>query len=193
MPARDWHRPAPLALLILAAGSTLALVLMDATPLSTDFGSVIFALFGLVIVWAVIGVGSATLYVRRARRREWKQSFLPGVLLALSLLVAFNFFPFVRGCGYLGGALRFALTRSYYEHEIALVRTDGKPKLVIFNWGGMIWASTGVVYDESDEVALPPGQQSAAWMENARRGELGCGNWDARRLSSHYYLVGFAC
>jgi hypothetical protein len=50
-----------------------------------------------------------------------------------------------------------------------------------------------VVYDESDEIALPPGNQSAAWKANPDLGELSCGNWDARRLSSHFYLVGFLC
>jgi hypothetical protein len=75
--------------------------------------------------------------------------------------LAFNFFPFVRGCNYLGGALRFSMTRSYYDRQVALLPTDDNPRLAVFNWGGMIWASRGVVYDESDEIAMPPGQQSA--------------------------------
>jgi hypothetical protein len=53
--------------------------------------------------------------------------------------------------------------------------------------------SRGIVYDESDEVELPPGQQSAVWKARADLGDLSCGKWDARRLSSHFYLVGFAC
>ena len=89
--------------------------------------------------------------------------------------------------------MRFAVTRSYYDHQVALLPTDDMPRVAVFNWGGMIWSSRGLVYDESDEIALPPGQQSATWKANPHIGELSCGNWDARRLWSHYYLVGFSC
>jgi hypothetical protein len=191
--ARGFRGRAPLSLLILAVGSSLALILMDATPLDTEFIYPLFAMSSMVIVWAVIGLWSATLCIRCARQRRWKQSVLPGFLLVTSFLVALNFSPFVRGCNYLGGALRFAVTRSYYDHQVALLPIDGKPRLAVFIWGGMIWSFRGVVYDESDEIALPPGNQSAAWKANPDLGELSCGNWDARRLSSHFYLVGFLC
>lgn len=191
--ARGIRGRAPLLLLILAVGSSLALILVDATPLAAEFGYAIFVIPSLVIVWAVIGVWSAIFYIRCARRRHWKRGFLAGFLLVTSLLVAFNFFSFARGCNYLGGALRFAITRSYYDHQVALLPIDGKPRLAVFSWGGMLWSSRGVVYDESDEIALPPGHQSAAWKANPNLGELSCGNWDARRLSSHFYLVGFLC
>jgi hypothetical protein len=90
--ARGFHGRAPLSLLILAVGSSLALILMDATPLDTEFIYPLFAMSGMVIVWAVIGLWSATLCIRCARQRSWKQSVLPGFLLVSSFLVAFNFF-----------------------------------------------------------------------------------------------------
>lgn len=184
---------APLFLLILALGSSLALILVDATPLATEIGYGIFVIPSVVIVWAVIGVWSATLYIRCARRRHWRQSVLPGCLLVTSFLVTLSFLPFIHGCTYLGGALRFAITRSYYDQQVALLPIDGKPRLAFFSWGGMIWVSRAVVYDESDEIALPPGHQSAAWKANPHLKELSCGNWNARRLSSHFYLVDFTC
>jgi hypothetical protein len=187
------HARVPVFLMILAVCSLIALILIDATPFDTEVGYTLFVLPSLVVVWAVIGVWSAALYIRYARRGARKQSRLPGVLVVASILLAFNFFPLVRGCNYLGGALRFSLTRSYYEQQIALLPVGDKPRLAVFIWGGMIWASRGVVYDESDEIAMPPGQQSALWKDKARGGELSCGNWDARRLWSHYYLVGFSC
>ena len=191
--ARGFRERAPLLLLILAVASTLALILIDATPLSTEFAHAIYVMPSILIIWAVIFVRSSTLFIRRTDERNWNHGVLPGFLLVTSILVFFNFFPFLRGCNYLGGALRFAMTRSYYENHIARLPFDGTPRLAVFNWGGMIWASKGVVYDESDEIALPLGQQSADWNARARSGELGCGNWDARRLSSHFYLVAFSC
>lgn len=191
--ARRLPGRAPLSLLILAVGSSLALVLMDATPLDTEFIYPLCAISGMVIVWAVIGLWSATLFIRCVRKRSGKQIILPGFLLVTSFLVALNLLPFLRGCNYLGAALRFAATRSYYDQQVALLPIGGGPRLAIFIWGGMLWASQGVVYDESDEIALPPGQQSAAWRANADLSELSCRSWDARRFWSHYYLVGFSC
>ncbi|MBS0421994.1 MAG: hypothetical protein JSR66_30085 [Proteobacteria bacterium] len=190
---RGFHRHGPTSLLILAAGSSAALILIDATPLSAEFAYAIFVIPSVAIAWAAIGVWSGTSFIRNARRRHWKQSLIPGCLLATSVFVACNFFPFIRGCSYLGGALRFAVTRSYYEHQVALLPMSGKPRLVVFSWGGMIWSSRGVVFDESDEIELPPGQQSGVWKAKAQATELSCGNWDARKLSSHFYLVAFPC
>lgn len=89
--------------------------------------------------------------------------------------------------------MRFAITRAYYSRQIAILPNSEKPRFAIFNWGGMLWSSRGVVYDESDEIALPIGQQSATWRANPNLEELSCGKWHARRLSSHFYLVDFLC
>jgi hypothetical protein len=180
-------------LMTLAVGSTLALIVLDATPLDTDFGFALMSLPSLLVIWVVVGMRSLVLCIRFARDGSWKRTFALGFLLAVAILVGLNFFPFVRGCNYLGGALRFAANRSYYDQQVALLPADDKPRLAIFNWGGMIWSSRGLVYDESDEVALPPGQQSVAWKDNPHIGELSCGNWDARHLWSHFYIVGFPC
>ena len=190
---RGFRRHASLALLILAVVSSLALILLDATPMSTDFLYVITAIPTILVTWVLIGVRSAKMYIRFARGGLQKERILPGILMVTSILVVLNIYPFLRGCNYLGGALRFAATRSYYEREVALLPQNGKPRLAIFSWGGMMWWSRGVVYDESDEIALPPGQQSAGWKTNTNSGELGCGNWDARALWSHFYLVAFPC
>jgi len=187
------HGRVPIFLMVLAICSLITLILIDATPFDTEIGYTLFVLPTLAVVWAVIGIWSGVLYIRYVRRDARRQSRLPGVLAVAAILVAFNFFPLVRGCNYLGGALRFSLTHSYYEQQVALLPAGDKPRLAVFIWGGMLWASRGVVYDESDEIAKPPGQQSTLWKDKARGGELSCGNWDARRLWSHYYLVGFSC
>src|ERR1700729_3332459 len=108
-------------------------------------------------------------------------------------LAGIAFLPFLYTRNYLGGALRFAMTRSNYDHQVALLPADDKPRVAVFDWGGMIWSSRGVVYDESDEIALPLGQQSAAWRDRAGETELRCRHWHEDRLWSHYYLVNFLC
>ena len=105
--------------MILAACSLIALILIDATPFDTEIGYTLFVLPSLVAVWAVIGIWSTVLYIRYARRGARKQSRLPGVLMVASILLAFNFFPFVRGCNYLGGVIAL-------RHDTLVLRPPGR-------------------------------------------------------------------
>jgi len=83
------------------------------------------------------------------------------------------------------------VARPYYDRAVASLPST-RPRLIVFNWGGMAWASGGLVYDESNEVTLPAGRQSAAWKAKAANTELGCG-YGIQSLWSHYYLASFAC
>jgi len=48
-----------------------------------------------------------------------------------------------------------------------------------------------VVYDESDEIALP--EQSSAWRKRVANTEVGmCGAWGSS-LGNHFYLVMTGC
>jgi hypothetical protein len=53
----------------------------------------------------------------------------------------------------------FARMHSYYDSQVANLPDNGL-RYEEFNWGGMLFASSGVVYDESDEIALPDGRRS---------------------------------
>jgi hypothetical protein len=126
-------------------------------------------------------------------RRIWKSSLACAVLPIAALIVTLDPLGFLHGCDYLGNVLHFVVARPYYERIIAGLPHDGGPRIAVFNWGGMVWASSGLVYDESDEVARPAGKQSAAWLASPRLAELSCGGFRARPLWSHYYLVNFSC
>ena len=171
-----------------------AQILFAASPISTDFGYVVYGTPFVFLVWIVMIPWSAHHFIRVAQRRlSLKRTNARAIFAAAAILGVIGFLPFLHTCNYLGGALRFAMTRSNYDHQVALLPADDKPGEAVFNWGGMIWSSRGVVYDESDEIALPVGQQSAAWRDKAAKTELGCGHWHENRLWSHYYLVSFAC
>jgi hypothetical protein len=47
--------------------------------------------------------------------------------------------------------------------------------------------SHGFAYDESDELALPQGRQSAGWLRRASGTELAAPEWVAKRFVGHYY------
>lgn len=73
---------------------------------------------------------------------------------------------------------------------------DGK-RFKEFDFGGMTYAGKAVVYDESDQISLKPGKQSAKWMQRAKNTDLTCGQ-DAifggvMHLEGHYYLATTGC
>jgi hypothetical protein len=61
----------------------------------------------------------------------------------------------------------------------------------------MMFASKGVVYDETDEIALPPGHQSAAWKSRMRKTDLTCGGdgpiGRVEPVGGHHYVTSFGC
>lgn len=174
-------------------GIPAILVLLAASPLGTNFVYVMTGIPTLLLIWTALGLWSLIRCFAFVMSRRWRLSALAFVLPVVVCLAGLNFWSFVRGCNYLGDVLHFVVARPYYEHIIAHLPPDGRPRLVVFNWGGMIWASSGLVYDESDEVALPPGRQSARWLADPRLAELSCGNFGVRPLWSHYYLASFPC
>jgi hypothetical protein len=183
----------PQQLIWWGAGIPLLLVLLAASPLGTDFAYVIAGIPFLLLLWVVAGSWSLVLCVVFAVRRLWSLSLTSAVLPIIVGVAGLHLSGFVRQCNYLGDALHFVVARPYYDHVIASLPHNGRPRLAVFNWGGMIWASRGLVYDESDEVALPLGKQSATWLANPHLAELSCGGFGVQPLWSHYYLVSFPC
>jgi hypothetical protein len=185
----------PLWLAAIGVGVPLALILLAASPLGTDFFYVTLGIPALLLVWAIGGLGSLIVSVRAAMRKDWKRCVLASALPIVLILVALNPDGFVRSCIHIGDVLHFISAKPYYDRQIAAIPADQRPRLAIFDWGGMAWGSTGLVYDESDEVALPKGRQSADWQARAAHTELNCGGWGygVQPLWDHYYLASFPC
>jgi len=75
---------------------------------------------------------------------------------------------------------------------------NGNARLMTINLGGMIWASRGFVYDESDEIMQEPSAKSAGWKARAQDSELGCGYGaipipGPSAFTQHWYIASFGC
>lgn len=151
-------------------------------------------LLSLVIVplWALAGVVSLVSSIRSASRRAWRRSLMTSILPLTLVLVATNPLGFVGWCDHIGEVGRFIVSKPYYDHRIASLPADQRPGPVVFVWDGFLGTWNGVVYDKTDEVALPADRRSAAWLARARNAELGC-NDAVRPLWDHYYLGVFWC
>jgi hypothetical protein len=152
----------------------------------------------LLLVWAASGVWAAFLAVRSPRKRAWRQAVASLVLPLVIVGVGLNFTGFIRFCNTAGDTVHFYLRRPAYVKVVSATPPNGNARLVTINLGGMIWASRGFVYDESDEIMRETSAQSTGWKARAQNSELGCGYGAVpipgpSALAQHWYIASFAC
>lgn len=131
--------------------------------------------------------------LRSAVRKDWRRCAAASILPVVLLAVALDPVRFIRASNYLGDVAHFTVMKSDYDRSVAALPADQRPHVAVFDWGGMSFASRGVVYDESDEVALPAGRRSAEWLAQASHSELSCEGFGVQPLWDHYYLASFPC
>lgn len=181
-----------------AIGFPLMLVSLTSTPIGPDFLFVLIGIPALLFLWASLGIWALIISVRHAWRREWSQAIVSAVLPSIILMAGLQFREFIHFCNFGGDVLHFMARRSSYLEEIRAVPSNGKPRLVIFNLGGMLWSSRGYVYDESDEVMREESLRSAGWKERADQTELTCGYYAEPfpgdfSFTQHWYIASFNC
>jgi hypothetical protein len=174
-------------------GVPIALIAFAASPLGPNFFYVLVGIPGLLLLWVIAGLVALTVSIRSAIRKEWRRCLLAAILPVVLLVVAFDPVRFVRSCNYAGDVIHFLAMKSSYDRQIAALPADQRPRLAVFDWGGMSFASHGLVYDETDQVSSPKGSQSADWLAQASHTELSCEGYGVRALWDHYYLADFPC
>jgi hypothetical protein len=184
----------PRWLVIIAFGVPLALIILAASPFGLDFLYITIGIPALLLVWKLAGVCAAILGVLAAVQRRWRQAIAASVLPLLVLIVAFDPHKLIYPCEHVGNVGRFVSMLFFYDIETANLPSDGKPRLAEFEWDGFSSLVTfAVVYDESDQVTLPPERQTAAWQEQAKH-QLSCEGYGVvQSFWAHYYLVSFPC
>ncbi|MEE3624650.1 hypothetical protein UCD39_11695 [Nitrospirillum sp. BR 11752] len=176
------------------AGTLLTLLFGEAL-LVTKSEWLILIRLALFAAWLVLSLAAINLTLRNRRRgrprRAWSYAILPLAALFAMLWPSVA----VHAPRVLGDRLHFAVRRADYDVRTWLLPQTGEPRLMTINWVGRSLRGTGVVYDESDEVALPRARHSAAWKARADHTELSCPyNYTVNAvLEDHFYLVDFGC
>jgi hypothetical protein len=179
-------------------GLPLLLVAFNSTPIGLDFAFVMIGIPTLLGIWGCLGVWALILAVRHVRRREWSRVVVSAVLPMVILVAGVWHWQFIHLCNDGGDAGYFIAERSSYLEKIRTIQTEGEPRLLVFNRGGMSWASRGYVYDESDEIMRDAPLRSANWRARADATELTCGYY-ARpfpgrfSFAQHWYIASFNC
>jgi hypothetical protein len=160
---------------------------------------------GLPALALVVGLMvSLTVNVVRRRWRRTVSVIVAPIAVAsfFALLIHFHVTP---------DLIRFELWRSGYLSQAAEPSGTGdSPHLKVWGWGGTGGAGVGnieklLVYDDSDQIALPPSAWSPEWREKANLAAAGNsfaaaldpeiigGHYEdhiaVRRLDGHFYLV----
>lgn len=145
------------------------------------------------MIWGIVGVAGFLMVICNlaANARKRALSWLSVCLIVGTGMVHLD--TVRRYTNLAGDVLHFVVMYPFYIAEIKKLPANGEPKLMVFNFGGMIWASGGVVYDESGEIEKPPGDQSAAWKLRAEQNELSCDGYSYTPIIRHFYIASFTC
>jgi hypothetical protein len=139
--------------------------------------------------------------IRNVALRRWRRviSVLVAPVAACALFVVAD------AAGVNSERIRLEIGRQYYLDEIAKLAQADEPRLKLFNWGQTGGAGVNslidtLVYDESDEIAMPAKERSAAWRDRA--GKLCPGTpmcamlWPlaaksaiVKKIEGHFYLL----
>jgi ABC-type transport system involved in multi-copper enzyme maturation permease subunit len=175
-------------------GFSIVVVAVAAFSVYVDEQDLWFPLAALVLFfWIVLGCWAIVLFCIELVRRQWRSAVAS---LALPIAVFAGTWVIMQIFRDARIQAQFASMRHYYDSQIAELPNDGL-RFEEFNWGGMSFASDGVVYDETDEIGRASGHQSAAWVARMRNTDLMCGertfSSPVRPLGNHYYWTTFGC
>ena len=159
-------------------------------------GGILFAYAVLLSVYLVLF--GAFSYQRRYVRAC---SVLIGALILV--LLALNWSFYVRQTRSIIDVVRFHLQRTHYL-DIVKKTPEDTPRLIFFPWGWtghFLSAITfyDLVYDESDEVALPANLRTPAWNANAAKKNRVVTVYESRcrsevaHLETHFYGITTTC
>lgn len=169
---------------------------------SSDYLDRIFNLYLLLVPLLFlptlfVAVGLLASLIGNAVKRRWRRcvSVVAGSLVAVSVFLL---------AGYLGinlDRIRFEVTKSYYTKLTAqMPRERAEPLFTRFDWGSTGGAGVAsifhtLVFDESDEVALPLERRSDQWKQRAATQMPSILNADerhsiqVRKMDGHFYLI----
>jgi hypothetical protein len=171
---------------LLVSGLFFLFVALFAIPRSRVFllffGMPVIAIVTLIPIALACFVAAASLIGRR-----YVRALSALVLPVVCTIAAINYGTTLKTCATAADYVQFYVGYPLFAHAVSQLPRDDGPRLAVFTMDGFISMSSGVAFDESDEISLPAGQQTYAWKVRAAHTELSTGVFVAKRLIGHYY------
>jgi len=154
----------------------------------------------LLVPLVLLTAALVTSFAINVFRRRWRATL--SVLVAP--VIALSSFGLFYRLGVTPELIRLEFSKSIYLAEVDALPTADGPRLECWNWGGTGGAAVAntfrnLVYDESDQIALPPSARSAAWggkASGAGKGkcsavppETGDAQVSVNHLEGHFYVI----
>jgi hypothetical protein len=147
---------------------------------------------GAFALWIMTAAFALGLVITSALARNWAWCLAAAPLPLTALLVALNFGTAWRAGQFAGDYVHFLVKYSSYRSEITKQQNEGS-RFLVDDWGGPLpHVSRGLVYDETDEIAKPAGEQSEEWKDRVRGSEGQCIQ-GYTPIGGHFYLVALDC
>jgi hypothetical protein len=151
------------------------------------------------IIWACSALLALGIAIFSASVGQWRRAVSMAVLPLVKLVLIAN----AGTVGPLATEMRYrihfhAMRRNYLE-DVSKLPSSGELRFAVWDWGplepgGLTLLTRGlelhneVVYDESDEIALPLQERSSTWKKRMADPSVGsCGVLES--LGNHFYLV----
>ena len=123
----------------------------------------------LLLPTIVVALSLIAILIWNATNRRWRRV----LSIIAAPFLAYSFFVVLGALGVDSERIRFEHGKGYYVDQVSQIPRTDVPRLKTFDWG-----STGgvavpnfiytLVYDESDEIGLPPEQRSIEWRSRAQ-------------------------
>jgi hypothetical protein len=171
--------------LLVAVAAPVAEVALLAVPRAWPlvmFGAMVLLLFS---IWAL---GFSLVCAVRSWSERKIAAFVSFALLPLIWSLGLLFHATTRPAALrLERYLEFEMALPFLKNALAKAENTPKPHVVVYWTGGFLGMVHGVAFDDSDELSLPAGTQSALWKARVSNTELGTGTFGAKRITGHYY------
>lgn len=170
------------------------IVVLGAIPIDDGLSYLLGGLSALLLL-AVLTLGALFCALRRLIMRRWISAAVTtavsiGMAASVFLAPAGIFEPAVD----LNQLIHFAREKPQYDSYV--LGSQERPHLQVFMWEIDFVGGSGVVYDDSDGLALPRAQRSKVWFARATHNDINgalASICRVRHAWSHYYIVSFGC
>lgn len=153
----------------------------------------------VALISPIIEVSFLYLGIKHIVKRRYKSAM--SLMLATPLLMLVAGIPFIYGGCTLKTAryIKVTLNEDQYLKAINETEPDAQGfRFKQFLWGGFMLNPVALVYDESDELALPQELRSKVWWNKVGanggvNSEFAQCRYSAQKIKSHFYAVDFGC
>ena len=163
-----------------------------------EFNSELPALL-LLLLLSIAALGWCVLLLLNVISRRWKRA----ISIFVAPCVAYALCWTLAEIGLDAQRAHFEIRKPFYQREISRLPA-GVPRFKLFPWGDLGFAAAitlySVIYDESDEIALPSDQRSSEWLRRTAHlcpGTQLCTilhpeaghRMETRKMAEHFYVV----